>query len=66
MGMSARVPFKVTAKREDTEGRVTQSEDFFLDALEECRKSQGIEQMNLVGHSLGKSVSNISPKRSHF
>lgn len=53
MGLSARVPFRVTAKRENTEERVKQAEDFFLDALEEWRQKNGFDKMNLVGHSLG-------------
>ncbi|KDN50917.1 hypothetical protein RSAG8_00546, partial [Rhizoctonia solani AG-8 WAC10335] len=35
MGRSARVPFKVHAKRDDIKGRVEEAESFFLDALEE-------------------------------
>lgn len=45
MGRSARVPFKVHAKREDIKGRVEEAEAFFLDALEEWREKMGIEQM---------------------
>lgn len=55
MGLSARVPFKVHAKREDTERRVKEAEDFFLDALEEWRVKNGFDKMTLVGHSLGES-----------
>ncbi|KAG9046830.1 hypothetical protein FS837_003590 [Tulasnella sp. UAMH 9824] len=57
MGLSARVPFKVRAKREDTEKRVSQAEDFFLDALEEWREKNGFEKITLVGHSLGGYLS---------
>lgn len=53
MGLSARVPFKVHAKREDTEQRVKEAEDFFLDALEEWRSRNGFDKINLIGHSLG-------------
>ena len=53
MGRSARVPFVVKAKRDDVHGRVSQAENFFLDALEEWRIKQGLERMTLVGHSLG-------------
>ena len=53
MGRSARVPFVVKAKRDDVQGRVSQAEGFFLDALEEWRIKQGLERMTLVGHSLG-------------
>lgn len=45
MGRSARVPFKVNAKREDIKGRVNEAESFFLDALEEWREKMGIEKM---------------------
>ncbi|KAG8903958.1 hypothetical protein FRB99_002481 [Tulasnella sp. 403] len=57
MGLSARVPFKVHAKREDTERRVQEAEDFFVDALEEWRTKNGFETMNLIGHSLGGYLS---------
>ena len=57
MGRSARVPFKVNAKREDIKGRVEEAESFFLDALEEWREKMGIEKMSLVGHSLGAYLS---------
>ncbi|KAG8841917.1 hypothetical protein FRB96_006640 [Tulasnella sp. 330] len=52
MGLSARVPFKVHAKREDVEQRVKEAEDFFLDALEEWRIRNRFEKMILVEHSL--------------
>ncbi|KAG9103201.1 hypothetical protein FRC06_011790 [Ceratobasidium sp. 370] len=57
MGRSARVPFKVHAKREDIDGRVSEAESFFLDALEEWRQKMGIEKMSLIGHSLGAYLS---------
>ncbi|CAE7059541.1 unnamed protein product [Rhizoctonia solani] len=57
MGRSARVPFKIQAKREDIKGRVEEAESFFLDALEEWRAKMGIEKMSLVGHSLGAYLS---------
>ncbi|KAG8708845.1 hypothetical protein FRC09_001001 [Ceratobasidium sp. 395] len=57
MGRSARVPFKVHAKREDIDGRVNEAESFFLDALEEWRQKMGIEKMSLIGHSLGAYLS---------
>ncbi|EJD00935.1 alpha/beta-hydrolase [Fomitiporia mediterranea MF3/22] len=53
MGRSARVPFIVRAIKHDIPGRVSQAENFFLDALEEWRVKQGLERMTLVGHSLG-------------
>lgn len=51
MGRSSRPPFTVHAK--DRQGRVTESENFFIDALEEWRKEKKIERMTLLGHSLG-------------
>ncbi|KAF9520766.1 hypothetical protein BS47DRAFT_1286696 [Hydnum rufescens UP504] len=57
MGRSARVPFSVKAKREDNVGRATEAEAFFIDALEEWRIKQGLEQMALIGHSLGAYLS---------
>ena len=57
MGRSARVPFAVKAKREDTEARVTAAESFFIDSLEEWREKMGLEKMTLVGHSLGAYLS---------
>ncbi|TRM68385.1 Alpha/Beta hydrolase protein [Schizophyllum amplum] len=53
MGRSARVPFSVKAKRTDVHGRVTESESFFVDSLEDWRAKMGLEQMTLIGHSLG-------------
>jgi cardiolipin-specific phospholipase len=57
MGRSARVPFRINAKREDIQGRVDQAERFFTDALEEWRIKQGIDRMALIGHSLGGYLS---------
>ena len=53
MGRSARVPFKIKAKRDDVAGRVTEAESFFVDSLEQWRAKMGLEKMTLVGHSLG-------------
>lgn len=57
MGRSARVPFSIKAKREDTETRVKEAESFFVDSLEEWRNKMGLETMTLVGHSLGAYMS---------
>jgi len=59
MGRSARVPFKVRAKREDIKARVEEAESFFVDSLEEWREKMGIERMTLVGHSLGGYLSTV-------
>jgi len=53
MGRSARVPFKVKSKLGDTAGRVKETEDFFVESLEEWREKMSLEKMTLVGHSLG-------------
>ena len=53
MGRSARVPFRIKAKRDDIPGRVREAEAFFVDSLEEWRAKVGVEKMTLVGHSLG-------------
>lgn len=51
MGNSARPPFKITAK--DPKGKITEAENWFIDALEEWRKARKIERFTLLGHSLG-------------
>ncbi|KAJ7638540.1 alpha/beta-hydrolase [Roridomyces roridus] len=53
MGRSARVPFVMKASRKDTHARVTEAEAFFIDSLEEWREKMKLEQMTLIGHSLG-------------
>jgi cardiolipin-specific phospholipase len=53
MGRSARVPFSIQAKRDDIQGRVKEAESFFVDSLEEWRKTMKLESMTLIGHSLG-------------
>ena len=53
MGRSARVPFRIRAKRDDIPGRVQEAESFFVDSLEEWRSKMGLEKMTLIGHSLG-------------
>jgi len=53
MGRSARVPFRIRAKRNDIPGRVREAESFFVDSLEEWRSKMGVEKMTLIGHSLG-------------
>lgn len=57
MGRSARIPFRVKAKREDIDGRVAEAESFFIDSLEEWRAKKGLEKMTLIGHSLGGYLS---------
>jgi cardiolipin-specific phospholipase len=69
MGRSARVPFRVRAKRDDIPGRVQEAESFFVESLEEWRERAGLEKMTLVGHSLGAYFSTVYalryPQRVH-
>lgn len=51
MGRSSRPPFVVRAK--DQKGKITEAENWFIDALEEWRKQRKIEKFTLLGHSLG-------------
>ncbi|KAJ9144810.1 Alpha/beta-hydrolase [Coniochaeta hoffmannii] len=51
MGNSARPPFKIHAK--DPQGKITEAENWFIDALEEWRQARKIEKFTLLGHSLG-------------
>ncbi|KAI2464550.1 alpha/beta-hydrolase [Annulohypoxylon bovei var. microspora] len=51
MGNSSRPPFKVCAKDQAT--KITEAENWFIDALEEWRKIRKIEKFTLLGHSLG-------------
>ncbi|KAF3942268.1 hypothetical protein ABW19_dt0203515 [Dactylella cylindrospora] len=51
MGRSARPHFKIHAtERLD---KVREAESFFVDSLEDWRKSRGLEKFTLMGHSLG-------------
>jgi len=69
MGRSARVPFRIRAKRDDTAGRVHEAESFFVESLEEWRERAGVEKMTLIGHSLGAYFSAVYalryPQRVH-
>jgi len=51
MGRSSRPAFKINAK--DKEGKITEAENWFIDALEEWRIKRGLERFTLLGHSLG-------------
>jgi cardiolipin-specific phospholipase len=51
MGRSSRPNFKIHAK--DREGKITEAENWFIDALEEWRKAKKIDRFTLLGHSLG-------------
>jgi cardiolipin-specific phospholipase len=51
MGRSSRPPFKIHAK--DRQGKITEAENWFIDALEEWRKERNLEKFTLLGHSLG-------------
>jgi len=51
MGRSSRPPFKIHAK--DQQGKITEAENWFIDALEEWRILKKIDKFTLLGHSLG-------------
>jgi cardiolipin-specific phospholipase len=51
MGRSSRPPFKIHAK--DQAGKITEAENWFIDALEEWRVLKKIDKFTLLGHSLG-------------
>lgn len=51
MGRSSRPPFRIHAK--DREGKITEAENWFIDALEEWRVARGLKTFTLLGHSLG-------------
>ncbi|EON63566.1 hypothetical protein W97_02794 [Coniosporium apollinis CBS 100218] len=51
MGRSSRPPFRLHAK--DRQGKITEAENWFIDALEEWRIERNIERFTLLGHSLG-------------
>lgn len=51
MGRSSRPPFKIHAK--DREGKISEAENWFIDALEEWRIKKGIDRFTLLGHSMG-------------
>ncbi|KAI0111761.1 alpha/beta-hydrolase [Daldinia grandis] len=55
MGNSTRPPFRVCAK--DPAAKITEAENWFIDALEEWRKIRKIEKFTLLGHSLGGYLS---------
>jgi cardiolipin-specific phospholipase len=40
-------------KSKDPEGKITEAEEWFIDALEEWRQVRGIERFTLMGHSFG-------------
>jgi cardiolipin-specific phospholipase len=51
MGRSSRPPFRIHAK--DHQGKITEAENWFIDALEDWRIERDIEKFTLCGHSLG-------------
>ncbi|KAJ7667759.1 Alpha/Beta hydrolase protein [Mycena polygramma] len=57
MGRSARVPFTIKSPRKDTPGRVAEAESFFVDSLEAWRRKMQLDQVTLIGHSLGGYLS---------
>ncbi|KAI5779213.1 Alpha/Beta hydrolase protein [Geopyxis carbonaria] len=54
-GRSSRPNFTIHAK--DAQGKITEAEDWFIDALEEWRKIKGIDKFTLLGHSFGGYLS---------
>lgn len=54
MGNSSRPSFP--KKMDDHDDNVNEAELFFIDSLEQWRKTMNIERMVLVGHSLGDGV----------
>lgn len=46
-GRSSRPPFVIHSK--DPQEKITEAEDWFIDALEEWRKARGIERFTLLG-----------------
>ncbi|KAF9438664.1 hypothetical protein BGZ76_006037 [Entomortierella beljakovae] len=60
MGGSSRPDFKFKhTSKTSMKDVVRDSEDFFVEGLEEWRQIQGIEKMTLVGHSLGGYLSTV-------
>ncbi|KAF2435431.1 alpha/beta-hydrolase [Tothia fuscella] len=51
MGRSSRPNFRIHAK--DREGKITEAENWFIDALEDWRIERKIERFTLLGHSMG-------------
>ena len=51
MGRSSRPNFRIHAK--DKDGKITEAENWFIDALEEWRIKRGLDQFTLLGHSMG-------------
>ena len=51
MGRSSRPPFRVNTK--DRQTSITETENWFIDALEEWRVQKKIDRFTLLGHSLG-------------
>lgn len=51
MGRSSRPPFRIHAK--DQQGKITEAENWFIDALEEWRILRKIDKFTLLGHSMG-------------
>lgn len=51
MGRSSRPSFRIHAK--DQAGKITEAENWFIDALEEWRVLKKIDKFTLLGHSMG-------------
>ncbi|KAJ7098207.1 alpha beta-hydrolase [Mycena crocata] len=64
MDRSARIPFIIKSSRSNIPGRIrAKAEAFFIDSLEDWRLKMQLEQMTLIGHSLGAY---FSASRAHL
>jgi cardiolipin-specific phospholipase len=57
-GRSSRPSFCIQSK--DPDGKITEAEDWFIDALEEWRKERGIERFTLLGMPKHRGVSGFA------
>jgi cardiolipin-specific phospholipase len=57
-GRSSRPSFCIQSK--DPDGKITESEDWFIDALEEWRKERGIERFTLLGMPKHRGVAGFA------
>ncbi|KAK9695817.1 hypothetical protein K7432_012771 [Basidiobolus ranarum] len=60
MGRSSRSAFPSSKRKAQTEEEIaSDAEDFFVDSLERWREKNGIEEMTLLGHSMGGYLSAV-------